>query len=131
MRFVPLTEPNGSKPEDALETEYGSAYEVGKLRLGDSCLYFRQGLKVFYIAYTDIHRYFRRVMQVPAKLCCGRGNFDVESLVICDETKELAEIQMPGTRAAKVVIERLKELAPNAIVGKLPAAAAAEQEAAL
>lgn len=116
MRFYPLK--NSEDNTEILQAEYKSAQEIGKLRLGAERLYFRSARKIYYILYTDIYRYFRRVMLVPAKLCCGKGDFAVEHLIICDVDKELAQIQLPGSHAAKVLMERMNLLAPNAIVGK-------------
>ena len=116
MKFQPLTRPG----EDAalLREEHRQAREIGTLRLGQENLYFRAGLKVYYIPYGDIRRYFRRVMQVPAKLCCGKGDFEIENLVICGEGGELAQVQLPGAKAARIVMERMAELAPAAAVGR-------------
>lgn len=118
MKFVSLS--SARTEENALpRSEYAQAYAVGKLRLGQEHLFFRVGLRAYFIAYRDINRYFRRVTQVPARLCCGRGNFEIESLVICDAQRELAQIELPGPRAAKAVMARLAELAPDAAVGPL------------
>ena len=116
MRFSPLESPE--EEPAVLRAEYGSAREIGKLRLGGERLYFRAGLKTWYIPYRNIRRYFRRVMQVPAKLCCGKGNFEIENLVLCGEKGELAQIQLPGARAGKAVMEELARLAPDAAVGR-------------
>ena len=102
---------------ESLQMEYKNAREIGKLRLGVERLYFRSARKIYYVPYTDIYRYFRRVMLVPAKLCCGKGDLAIEHLVICDTDSELAQIQLPGSHAAKVLMERMSELAPDAIVG--------------
>lgn len=115
MKFFSLTATE-ENPED-LQAEYKDAQEIGKLRLGLRRLYFRSARKIFYIPYTEIHRYFRRVMLVPAKLCCGRGDLAIEHLVICDAERELAQIQLPGSHAAKVLMERMGALAPDAIAG--------------
>lgn len=120
MRFYPLKTVEANT--DSLQTEYKSAREIGKLRLGVERLYFRSARKIFYIPYNDIHRYFRRVMLVPAKLCCGKGDLAIEHFVICDTDNELAQIQIPGSHAAKVLMERMGELAPDAIVGAPPKA---------
>lgn len=107
-----------------LQEEYKQAREIGKLRLGRKHLYFRAGLKLYYMPYTDLKRYFRRVMQVPAKMCCGKGNFEIENLVLCGDSGELAQIQLPGSKAARIVMECLAECAPDAAVGPLKAAPA-------
>ena len=125
MRFEPLT--SSAKDQSAVREEYDRARKFGKLRLGESWLFFKKGLKAYYIPYGEISRYFRRVMMVPAKLCCGRGDFTIENLVICGEAGELAQIQLPGERAAKAIMECLAQLAPDAAVGRPTADAPAAQ----
>ena len=116
MKFEPLT--LSVEDRTSLQEEYRQAREIGNLHFGQENLYFRAGLRVYYIPYGDIRRYFRRVMQVPAKLCCGKGDFEIENLVICGESGELAQIQLPGARAARAVMECMAELAPDAAVGR-------------
>ena len=116
MRYYPLIDVQVD--ESQLDSEYKAAREIGKLKLGELRLYFRAGLKTYYIPYHSIHRMFRRVMAVPAKLCCGKGDFEIENLVICGEDdKELAQIQLPGTKAAKIVMDELKKRVPEAEFG--------------
>ena len=119
MKFEPLTSP--APDQAALREEYSRARQVGKLRLGDQRLYFRSGLKAYYMPYTDIRRYFRRVMRIPAKLCCGQGAFELEHLVLCGDGGELAQIALPGAKAARAVMQSLALLAPDAQTGRPPA----------
>ena len=116
MKFEPLA--SLVTESSLLQEDYKQAREIGKLRLGQRNLHFRTGFKTYYIPYSDITRYFRRVLQVPAKMCCGKGNFEIENLVICGESGELAQIQLPGAKAAKIVMDSLAELAPEAAVGR-------------
>ncbi len=116
MKFYPLTENQWEM--ERLREEYKAGRRIGKISLGETFFFFRSARRVFYIPYTDIHRYFRRVLLVPAKLCCGRGDFEVEHFVICDAQKELAQIQLPGNRAGKVLMECMATLAPDAIPGR-------------
>lgn len=116
MKFCPLSTVT-AEPE-GLQEEYKEGREIGKIRLGQTHFFFRSMRKAFYIPYTEIRRYFRRVMLVPAKLCCGKGEFQIENLVICGDAGELAQIELPGTQAAKVLMECMNELAPDAISGK-------------
>ena len=138
MHFLPV---RGTLPDDVALTEaYKAGHAVGVLRVGSEHLFFRVGLKNYAVPYAEITRCFRRVMQVPARMCCGKGNFQVENLVICgraedaDETAdvaaagaaaaietlpevELAQIQLPGAKAAKLVLEELKVKLPHAAFG--------------
>ncbi|MBQ7841348.1 MAG: hypothetical protein IJ390_12825 [Lachnospiraceae bacterium] len=112
MKFNPLL--TALSDVDFLENDYRDAREIGIVRLGESCLFFRKKLKIYYIPYENIERCFRRVMLVPAKMCCGKGDLAVENLVICSGEEEIAQIQIPGTKAAKILMDELKIKAPNA-----------------
>ncbi len=117
MKFYPLTD--SVVNEEDLSSEYKGTREIGKIKLGELRLFFKAGLKTYYIPYHDIHRLFRRVLAVPARLCCGRGDLEVENLVICGEgDQELAQIQLPGKRAAQILMEELKQKVPEAQFGK-------------
>ena len=115
MKFYPLTK---ELPAEVVAAGYKEGREIGKARMGGKCLYFRDKLKVYYIPYEDISRVFRRVLLIPAKMCCGRGDFEVENIVICSGEKEMAQIQLPGERAGKIMLEELSKLAPHAEIGK-------------
>lgn len=117
MRFAPLTSP--AADSGGLADEYRAAREIGPVRLGDRRLYFRKGLHTYYIPYEDVGRLFRRVVSVQARLCCGRGELALEHLVICGkDERELAQVQLPDTRAAKALMEQLRTVAPHAAFGR-------------
>lgn len=112
MRFYNLERTEATEKEN-MEKDYKESREIGIIRLGRECLYFRRLRKVYYIPYTDIRRCFRRVMLVPAKLCCGKGDLEVEHLVICTDSGEAAQIQLPGAKAGKILLEELKKRLPD------------------
>ena len=111
MKFHALTSVTVDK--NLLASEYKSGREIGIVKLGETCLFFRKRLKIYYIPYIAINRCFRRVMTVPATLCCGKGNFEIEHLVIHSGDKEVAQIQLPGTKAARILMDELKIRVPN------------------
>ena len=111
MAYYPLTD--AIVDNKVLDQEKKNARQIGVIRLGEDVFMFRAGLKNYYIPYAQMKNCFRRVMNVPAKMCCGNGNFRVENLVISDGEKELAVIQLPGERAAIELIKDLKERCPN------------------
>ncbi|MBR2716677.1 MAG: hypothetical protein IKD79_02930, partial [Oscillospiraceae bacterium] len=112
MKFYPLASAAGDPGE--LESEYRSAREIGRVRLGELRLYCRAGMKHYYIPYREVRRCFRRVELIPAKMCCGKGDFEVENLVICGDAGELIQVQLPGSKAAKILLEELKLRIPEA-----------------
>ena len=112
MRFYPVLE-NAAEPSGLAE-EYGASREIGAVRVGSTHLFFRARLKHWYIPYEEITRCFRRVYLVPARMCCGKGDFRVENLIIMKGDRTLAQIQLPGTRAAQALMADLKERMPHA-----------------
>ena len=110
MIFCPL---NGTvRDRKSLRMEYKNAKVTGVIRLGETCFFFRHGFKIYYIAYAEVVKCFRRVMLISAG--SDKGNMKLETLVIADEEKELAQVQIPGTDAAKLLIEELKKKMPHA-----------------
>ena len=112
MKFYPLAAGNAN--DAVLKTEY----DLGHVRLGTETLFFKEKRKIYYIAYGEITRCFRRVMLVQTKMCCGKGNLEVENVVICGESGELAQIQLPGERAGKILLEEIVHLAPHVQIGR-------------
>lgn len=123
MKFYPLI--SGAEPPDGLASEYKAAREIGRIRMGELRLFLRAGLRTYYIPYTEVRRCFRRVQLIPAKMCCGRGDLEVENLVVCGDAGELIQVQLPGTKAAKILMKELEERIPEAEFGK-PAAEASQ-----
>lgn len=112
MNFYSLEQVKATQKQD-MEQDYKAGREIGIVRLGKEHLYFRRIRKIYYVPYTDIRRCFRRVMRVPAKLCCGRGDLEVENLVICTDQGEVAQLQMPGAKAGKILLKELKDRMPD------------------
>ncbi len=110
MKFYPVI---NNLDEKLLQEEYRSARGIGVVSIGATCLFFRRGLKTWYIPYSDITRFYKRIELVPAKMCCGKGEFEDASLVIRTGEKELEAIALPDNRAAKILMEVLKEKMPG------------------
>ena len=116
MKFYPLT--NLTSDEKNLKAEYDAGRAIGNVRLGGETLFFKEKRKIYYVSLGEITRCFRRVLLVQTKMCCGKGNLEVENLVICGENGELAQIQLPGERAGKILLEEIARLAPHVQIGR-------------
>lgn len=117
MKFFPVKTAENNIA--VLQADYAAARTIGNVRLGKEYLFFKEKRKQYYIPYKDLTRCFRRVLLVQTKMCCGKGNLEVENLVICGETGELAQIQLPGERAGKIVLEEISRLAPHVQIGRI------------
>ncbi len=117
MRFF-CPEPCPLPPPAERRRAYRAAEHLGGLRLGEDTLFYKSGGRVAALPYGRLERYFRRVMLVPVRLCCGKGTLPVEHLVLCAAGRELAVVALPSRRAAEAAMERLRQLAPAAAAGK-------------
>ena len=124
MRFYPLA--GGDAPGAGLREEYENARDIGGVRFGAERLYLRKGLKIGHILYADIRRCYRRVLVVPMRMCCGKGDMEMENLVVEGSEGELAEVRLPDGRAARAVMQELGKKLPGEYLGCPPKAAAAE-----
>ena len=109
MIFHSLTE--SKRERSAVSAEFKAAKSIGVVRLGSECFFFRRWFKVYYVAYEEMTRCFRRVLLIP--VAGGKKNMRLETVVIVDKKGELAQIQIPGADAAKTLLEELKEKAPH------------------
>ena len=117
MKFYSVTSEHNNAA--ALQAEYASGRVIGNVNLGAEFLFFKEKRKVYYIPYADMTRCFRRVLLVQTKMCCGKGNLEVENLVVCSEKGEVAQIQLPGERAGKVLLEEIVKMAPHVQIGRV------------
>ena len=116
MKFYSVTSEHNNAA--ALQAEYASSRVIGNVHLGAEFLFFKEKRKVYYIPYADMTRCFRRVLLVQTKMCCGKGNLEVENLVVCSEKGEVAQIQLPGERAGKILLEEIVKMAPHVQIGR-------------
>lgn len=75
MKFKPEI-PGGLPPEEELERDYAQALSLGKMQLGEHCLFFRKFSGVSCLPYRHIQRAWLRQEEVKARMCCTTANFD-------------------------------------------------------
>lgn len=107
MRFKGLKD-NKIHNTKELNEEYRSSHSYGVTVIGSSHLFVKKGLSVYFIAYEDAERIFRRVRRVQAMMCCENGELEIEYLVVTSDGRELIEVQLPGQKAARMIMDELK-----------------------
>lgn len=98
---------------DILKQDYRQAQRRGNIRLGAEFLFFRKLFTVYYVPYEEIRRCFRRVQLLPTSGGRRNNRLQVENIVVCTDKAEVAQLQVPGAQAAKVLMTDLKERIPN------------------
>jgi len=108
----------GSLTEVDLDFDGAKAYM--RVKLGQSYIFWKKGLKWNAIAIKDVERAFRRVEEVKTKVCCGPANFDIERLILVLKNQETLDIRIgDGTkREAEELYANLKEQHPELQYGK-------------
>ncbi len=81
--------PDAVLPAETLEQDYAQAKGMGKVRLGEQCLFLKKFSGASYLPYGQILRAWLRQEEVKARLCCGTANFDQFYLVLaCADGQE-------------------------------------------
>ena len=114
MKFTPLIKEAMNKADnESLTAVRRAGHTIGSVTVADEYLFVKKGVRNYYIAYTDAEKIFRRVRRLHANICCGDGDIEVEYIVIQKDGTELAEITLPGKKAAQMLMAELKEKAPS------------------
>ena len=119
MKFYPLAEAgSGGIGSEEMLLDYKNGHQIGAVRLGAYNIYVKRYLKVYYIAYRNIYRAFRRVKSIPTRVGCCNGDLEIDHRVLNDRERELVEVALPGERAGKAVLSEIHEKAPEVLIGK-------------
>jgi len=113
MRYIDLYPNNFDKKTDNLSECFKCGHSIGPVTVSKDFLFIKKGFRIYFIAYTDAQKIFRRVRRLHANICCGDGDLEVEYLVIYADNKELMEITLPGKKAAQLLMSELKQTSPN------------------
>ncbi|MCR5089948.1 MAG: hypothetical protein K6C08_10605 [Oscillospiraceae bacterium] len=101
---------NGQTEE--VRSDYESAKQFEKVRVGSLGVYFRDGLKTRYIKYQEVDRAFIRIQETRSRMCCGQANFNYFRLVFVKDGKEFADVMSENEKAMD---DALAEIAAHGV----------------
>ena len=107
MRIYPkeyLYKPGEDAQMDA-SFEHGVAY--GKVKLGESALFFKAMLRWYAIPFERVLRVYRRQDHVYGKLCAGGQDYDVHLLMLVLDDGTPIEVHIGDDKPMLVHAERL------------------------
>ncbi|MFR9232161.1 MAG: hypothetical protein ACLVLH_03790 [Eisenbergiella massiliensis] len=81
MKWIPGA---GRAEDEQLEADYEKSTVQGKFRLGETYLFRKKALGVWYLAWREILWAYRQVEDVQSRLCCGTTNYEVEHLILTE-----------------------------------------------
>lgn len=104
-------------PDETLEQDYAQARNMGKVHLGEECLFFRKFSGATYLPYGQISRAWLRQEEVKARMCCATANFDQFYLVMdCADGQERRG-QVIDKDTGKAALDQISTKNPEVKIG--------------
>ena len=98
--------------------DYLSAKKIGKVKVGDRALYYKEGLKKLCAPFEYIDRAFTRINECSARTCCCSNSYDYYRLILVHGDTEFADVIFDQDEASVEETERLlKEKRPEIEIG--------------
>lgn len=116
MKFKPEI-PEALLPAEALEADFSQAREVGKVRLGEQCLFLKKFSGVSYLPYGQILRAWLRQEEVRARMCCATANFDQFYLVMACADGQERRGEVPDKAVGQQCLDHIAARNPGVKIG--------------
>ncbi len=99
--------------------DYQSAEAIGRVRLGELCLYYRDLGRKYYVPYDYIHRSFTRISECQPD---DSPAYYYYRLILVHDGKEFANLIFNKEEEVDRIHARLKEIHPEIEYGYIPPA---------
>ena len=109
--------------EEALAAEFRAARDLGKVRIGESGVFFTRLSGTAFLPWEAVERVWLRQEEVNARLCCGTANFDQFYLMVLGTDGRERKGQVLSKELGREALDRIGRLAPDLPLGKPGAAA--------
>ncbi len=119
MRFKPAL-PGPALEGPLLASDCDRAAQVGKVRLGQRCLYLVKFSHSLYLPYSQILHAWLRQEEASASLCCGRANFDQFYLMLRCPDGQVRRGQVPDKASGQRCLDHIAAQNPAAAIGYYP-----------
>ena len=105
----------------ALDTDFASAAAYGKVKPGQTAVFWRSGFRWHTIPLSSVQRIFRRILPVHGRLCAGGRSYFIEWLVLIlnDGTELELHIGDDVKQDAEALLQALKNTHPQIQYGKV------------
>lgn len=91
--------------------------EDKKIKLDDTLLTYKKGLKWNALPYTEITNAYLRIEEVNGRLCCGVASFDMHFLVLKTKSGELIKIEGSSKEIVKEILDVLSQKKSEIVIG--------------
>ena len=108
---------NGTVELPEVAADFESAQRFDSVWIGDLGVYYKDGFKTVYLAYSEMERAFIRIQEVNGKLCCGNTVFAYSRLVFVVNGKEYPSVMNENENAFDDALKLIAEKAPGLAIG--------------
>ena len=104
-----------------LDLEFKQGISKGQVKLGESAIFWRKGLRWYVVGTDQVERAYRRVEEVNSRVCCGSICFPIQKLelLLKDGTRLSLQISEGEEKLAESLYKLLKEKHPQLQYGKV------------
>lgn len=103
-----------------LEGDWAQARDIGKVRLGEHCLFFARFAGAACLPYRQVARVWLRQEEVNANMCCGRVSLDQFYLMVQTTDGQTLRGQVLDKDCGKAALAHTAARSPEAQVGPPP-----------
>ncbi len=108
---------DGSVASPEVTADFEVAKTFDKVKVGKRGVYFRDGLRMRFMAYDRTERVFIRIQEVKGKLCCGSTTFAYFRLVFVVDGREYVDVISEKEDAMRAALEEIRACAPGVAIG--------------
>lgn len=109
--------PGTALSEGDVSQDFARARSIGKISLGERCLFFQKLLGTSYLPYSQILRAWLRQEEVNARMCCATANFDQFYLVMDCADGRQRRAHMPDKPSGQAALDHIAAHAPETAIG--------------
>ena len=117
LRFKGVDKKHIDDPEHV--ADYQSAQAIGRVRLGELCLYYQDLGKKYYVPYDHIERAFCRISECQPD---DSPAYYYYRLILVHGGKEFANLIFNDEADVDKLLELIKEINPQVAIGYVPPA---------
>lgn len=110
-------ETGGALPQVDLEEEYRQAVDLGRVRAGESCLFYPKFSYVGCLPYGQLRQLYLRKEQVIARLCCGTADMSPIFLMAVGNDGQTRKTEIRSREMGQALLDHVAEHAPQVKIG--------------
>ncbi len=107
----------GPVEDAAVSADFEASQNFEALRVGKLGVYYREGFKTRFFAYSELERAFLRVQEVRGRMCCAQAFFAYFRMVLVAGGKEYDYVMSENEKLMDDALAAIASAAPELPIG--------------